>query len=159
MPVIFEQKDSLRAARRDSLGRGGRQGWMIADEGSTRDDLVYSASSAVRRASGGLPLDHSARRLALGDHSAPSAAVRGHGTEGGVRLHCSGDQHPDPHVSHGPGRSPAAGKGKTGFVIFEIARSEIDYTKQRPPYTRRPSRRPPSRLAERSLFIQGDHSR
>jgi fructose/tagatose bisphosphate aldolase len=52
----------------------------------------------------------------------------------------------------------AAGKGKAGFVIFEIARSEIDYTQQRPAEYTTAVTAAAIRAGWRGpLFLQGDH--
>ncbi len=162
MPVIFEQPDRLRSALEGILSVG--EDVRVLDEQALRDrlvdDLVYSAvfsgDGGVREACRWL-----IRRAgwALGIHSAsiqPLYEAMGRGEVSGFTVPAINIRALTYHTAQAIFR--AAGKGKAGFVIFEIARSEIDYTKQRPAEYTTAVTAAAIRAGWRGpLFLQGDH--
>ena len=99
------------------------------------DKLAWTAAFGARRGA--------ARHGAL-DHSQPggggghppgvdSRPVHGDGPRRGGRLHGAGDQRARDGLRHGARRHPVGEeRSNAGAFIFEIARSEIGYTEQRP---------------------------
>ena len=90
----------------------------------------------------------------LGAHSRrASTSCTWPGPRRGPRLHGAGDQHADPDLRHGPDDLEAAAAADVGAVIFELARSEQEYTFQRPGrlHHERPRRCHRGRLARAGL--------
>lgn len=163
MPVIFEQMDPLRAALKGILSVEEKDVRVLDDRRlreSLVDDLVYSAvfsgDEGVRDACRWI-----IRRAgwALGIHSAsiqPLYEAMGRKEVSGFTVPAINIRTLTYHTAQAVLR--AAMKGKTGFVIFEIARSEIDYTKQRPAeYTAAVTAAAIKAGWKGPLFIQGDH--
>jgi fructose/tagatose bisphosphate aldolase len=162
MPVIFEQMDSLHAASKGILSI--EDDVRVLDERTLRDglvdDLVYSAvfsgDEGVREACRWL-----IRRAgwALGIYSAsiqPLYEAMGRREVSGFTVPAINIRTLTYHTAQAI--LQAAMKGKAGFVIFEIARSEIDYTKQRPAeYTAAVLAAAVKTGWKGPIFLQGDH--
>ena len=84
--------------------------------------------------------------------------LHGAGPRRGKRLHRAGDQHQGHGLRHGARRVRSAKKLDAGAFIFEIARSEIGYTEQRPAeYTSFVLAAALREGWKGPVFIQGDH--
>jgi fructose/tagatose bisphosphate aldolase len=162
MPVIFEQPDLLRAALKGILSVDDDA--RVLDEKALRDrlvdDLIYSAvfsgDEGVREACRWL-----IRRTgwALGIHSAsiqPLYEAMGRGEVSGFTVPAINIRALTYHTAQAVLR--ATMMAKSGFAIFEIARSEIDYTRQRPAeYTAAVTAAAIKTGWRGPLFLQGDH--
>ena len=84
--------------------------------------------------------------------------VSGDGARRGRRVHRAGDEHPDGDLLHGARGVPGGKAGRAGAFIFEIARSEIGYTEQRPhEYAAVVLAAALREGHEGPVFFQGDH--
>ena len=161
--MIYENKDQLKKGCESILAFDGGN-VRVLDEGRFQskliDDLIYtvvfSPDPATQEAAGFLirrgaaamgivsasiqPLYEAMGRKEVGGFTVPAINIRG--------------------ISYDVAQSVfrAAMKGKVGPVIFEIARSEIDYTKQRPfEYTCAITAAAVKSNWRGPVFLQGDH--
>ena len=161
--MIYENKDQLKKGCESILAFDGGN-VRVLDEGRFQskliDDLIYtvvfSPDPATQEAAGFLirrgaaamgivsasiqPLYEAMGRKEIGGFTVPAINIRG--------------------ISYDVAQSVfrAAMKGKVGPVIFEIARSEIDYTKQRPfEYTCAITAAAVKSNWRGPVFLQGDH--
>lgn len=161
--MIYESKDQLKKACENILVLGGGD-VRVLDESRFRssliDDLIYtvvfSPDAAIREAATFLIRRGAA---ALGIHSASIQSLY----EAMGRREISGFTVPAINIrgiSYDVAQAVfrAAMKGKVGPVLFEIARSEIDYTKQRPQeYTAAITAAAVKSGWRGPVFLQGDH--
>ena len=161
--MIYENKDQLKKGCESILAFDGGN-VRVLDEGRFQgkliDDLIYtvvfSPDPATQEAAGFLirrgaaamgivsasiqPLYEAMGRKEVGGFTVPAINIRG--------------------ISYDVAQSVfrAAMKGKVGPVLFEIARSEIDYTKQRPfEYTCAITAAAVKSNWRGPVFLQGDH--
>ncbi len=161
--MIYENKDQLKKGCESILAFDGGDVRML-DEGRFRakliDDLIYTvvfspdpatkeaAAFLIRRGAAELgimsssiqPLYEAMGRREIGGFTVPAINIRG--------------------ITYDVAQAVfrAAMKGKVGPVLFEIARSEIDYTKQRPQeYTCAVTAAAVKAGWNGPVFIQGDH--
>ena len=161
--MIYENKDQLKKGCESILAFDGGN-VRVLDEGRFQgkliDDLIYtvvfSPDPATQEAAGFLirrgaaamgivsasiqPLYEAMGRKEISGFTVPAINIRG--------------------ISYDVAQSVfrAAMKGKVGPVIFEIARSEIDYTKQRPfEYTCAITAAAVKSNWRGPVFLQGDH--
>ncbi len=161
--MIYENKDQLKKGCESILAFDGGN-VSVLDEGRFQskliDDLIYtvvfSPDPATQEAAGFLirrgaaaigivstsiqPLYEAMGRKEVGGFTVPAINIRG--------------------ISYDVAQSVfrAAMKGKVGPVLFEIARSEIDYTKQRPfEYTCAIIAAAVKSNWRGPVFLQGDH--
>jgi len=161
--MIYENKDQLKKGCESILAFDGGN-VRVLDEGRFQskliDDLIYTvvfspdpvtqeaAGFLIRRGAAAMgivsasiqPLYEAMGRKEVGGFTVPAINIRG--------------------ISYDVAQSVfrAAMKGKVGPVIFEIARSEIDYTKQRPfEYTCAITAAAVKSNWRGPVFLQGDH--
>jgi len=84
--------------------------------------------------------------------------VRRYGEQSGLGVHGTGNQSSRDHVLQRPGGISRGPESKVGAFIFEIARSEIGYTDQRPSeYVAVITAAAIKTGYSGPLFLQGDH--